>query len=226
VKQETLNLISQTLSSCLILGVHRKNKRTIATAQCHCGKVFETHLSRLKNGSTKSCGCLQKACVKTHDLTKHKHFNKARTAFARCNNTKHPKYKDYGKRGIECRFKNVPELVNYLDKMPGWFPGATVDRINNDGHYEPGNLRWSTAVNQRTNQRMRNNNKSGIQGVSWVPGRNDWRASFSREGKKYANHFSTHFAAIFWLRNKQLEVLGYTIHLGFATDINQNKTKN
>lgn len=72
----------------------------------------------------------------------------------RCNNPKNKYYKYYGGRGIEFRFKNADEFVNYVIKKLQIDPhGLDIDRINNDGHYEPGNIRLVTHKENMQNRR-------------------------------------------------------------------------
>lgn len=67
----------------------------------------------------------------------------------RCNNPKCSNYKYYGGRGIECRFENADSFICYVIGILGFdtlekLKGLTIDRINNNGHYEPGNIRFVT----------------------------------------------------------------------------------
>jgi hypothetical protein len=72
--------------------------------------------------------------------------------FARCNNPNNDQYKDYGGRGIRVceRWNNFQTFVADVGKRPR---GKTLDRIDNDGHYEPGNCKWSTKKEQSRNSR-------------------------------------------------------------------------
>jgi hypothetical protein len=75
------------------------------------------------------------------------------TAKARCTNPRNGQYKDYGARGIEFRFKDERELLEELGPRPG--PGYVMDRIDNDGHYEKGNVRWTDYGTSNRNKRKR-----------------------------------------------------------------------
>lgn len=78
----------------------------------------------------------------------------------RCYNENDPDYKNYGGRGIEIQieWKNSFELFfNFVGKRPT--PEHTLDRINNDGNYESGNVKWATRLEQRHNSRNISHNK-------------------------------------------------------------------
>lgn len=69
----------------------------------------------------------------------------------RCNIRSDPGYKNYGGRGIKFKFKNFVEFFVELGKRPS--QKHSLDRIDNDGHYEIGNVRWATISQQNTNRR-------------------------------------------------------------------------
>jgi hypothetical protein len=75
--------------------------------------------------------------------------------FQRCNTPHYRGYKNYGARGIKCLFKSRAEFVNWVEKnLPHPdYKGTTIGRINNDGHYKPGNLRLETTAEQNLNKR-------------------------------------------------------------------------
>lgn len=70
----------------------------------------------------------------------------------RCRNPDHPRYKDWGGRGITVCDRWL-DFRNFLTDMGEKPPGLTLDRMDNDGNYEPGNCRWTTAAEQATRKR-------------------------------------------------------------------------
>lgn len=101
----------------------------------------------------------------------------------RCNNSKSPNYKYYGGRGIKVCDK-WHDLWLFIEDLPEK-PTRTysLDRINNDGDYELGNVRWATKQEQVINRGIQTNNTSGYPGVSWDKSRKLWKAYIKRNGK-------------------------------------------
>ena len=120
----------------------------------------------------------------------------------RCYNSNSKAYKDYGARGIIVE-DWLLNFHNYVDYVIGILPkGMTIedmqklkwsiDRINNDGDYARGNLKWASPQDQALNRRIQKNNTSGYQGVSWNKWRKKWVAIISVNGKnRYLGLFDT-----------------------------------
>ena len=85
-----------------------------------------------------------------------------RWAKARCRNPNVAQYKDWGGRGIKFLFNSFEEFLTVLGPRP---PGYSLDRINNDGHYEPGNVRWASRKEQNSNKGQYSNSTTGITGI-------------------------------------------------------------
>src|SRR4029077_2759042 len=77
----------------------------------------------------------------------------------RISNPKCPTYRWYGGRGIKNYIKSVKDIIKSIGKWPG--KGYSIDRINNEGHYEIGNIRWATMKQQRQNARRNNQYTKG-----------------------------------------------------------------
>ena len=135
---------------------------------CECGnsKVLNGH--HLRRGNTKSCGCLATETHTTHGQS----VGGASREYAawaniknRCYSPKNKHYKDYGSRGIEMCKRWKDSVDNFIEDM-GQRPSSchSIERINNDGNYEPGNCKWATkreqANNTRNNRILTHNGKS------------------------------------------------------------------
>ena len=103
---------------------------------------------------------------------------------ARCSNKNSLAYKDYGGRGIKVCEKWANSFEEfYKDMGDGYRNGLEIDRINNNGNYEPNNCKWSSPTEQMLNKRLHANNKSGVAGVTWSKACNKWQVHF--RGKYY-----------------------------------------
>ena len=110
----------------------------------------------------------------------------------RCNNPKHPRYNDYGGRGIKMcdEWSNSIESFISWAKSKGYNDNLTIDRINNDGIYSPNNCRVVTYSVQSINTKTRKDNSSGYRGVS--KDKHGWRASIQiNKKRKFLGYFDT-----------------------------------
>ena len=106
-----------------------------------------------------------RSCVRLNHNKYHKTLNgRLRKRFSgilsRCNNPKCKNYRWYGQRGIKCLFRDVNEFIDYIVEDLGYdtydkIAGLTIDRIDNDGNYEPGNIRFVTNKINLNNRRKR-----------------------------------------------------------------------
>ena len=131
---------------------------------CDCGKETLVRGQSLRDGITKSCGCLHEEMMKNFsDIGKRnikhgKSFSRLYDIWAcmktRCYNRKHRYFSRYGGRGISVcdSWRSSFEAFYKWSISNGYDDGLTLDRINNDGDYEPSNCRWATKEEQAKNK--------------------------------------------------------------------------
>lgn len=129
---------------------------------CVCGASSIVSHSHLRSGNTTSCGCfIRGKLIEVNIRHGHAKRNAAsltyrswRKMMARCRDPKSNRYALYGGRGIKVCERWASSFSNFLAEM-GERPSKahSIDRIETDGNYQPGNCKWSTALEQRHNQR-------------------------------------------------------------------------
>lgn len=146
------------------IGLHHKDKKqgVFNWYQCSCGNKKVLRRGKVRSGKTKSCGCLQNEnrVIMGKNRKSHGESKPATPEYLawfsmkrRCINKNHKGWKNYGGRGIYVCDRWKHSYENFLadvGRRPS--PHHSLDRINNDGIYEPGNCRWATAIEQNNNR--------------------------------------------------------------------------
>lgn len=139
-------LVAQSIESC-------DKVHTYWKCLCVCGRSHTASRNALKRGLTKSCGCQKGRFLSEKNATHGKSRHPAYKCFIgmkrRCADTKHKMHKFYASKGIQVKWKSFEDFWD--DMGPTWRRGLSIDRVNNDGHYEKGNCRWATAREQANN---------------------------------------------------------------------------
>lgn len=159
------DLTGQTFGYLTIIKRHgsttTKRKRATWLAKCICGNeviAIGANLTNTNRTPLKSCGCRRgEVLVKTrgsHGMTSHPIWNTWRQMRYRCGNPRSKDWKKYGGRGITVCQRWQKSFVNFLEDMGlSWYPGVSLDRIDNSKGYSLENCRWATPEMQSRNQR-------------------------------------------------------------------------
>ncbi len=121
--------------------------------RCECGKTVVVNGNNMKNGHTKSCGCLKLENSVKHGKCATPEYTVWVNLRRRCNEPGHPSFARYGGRGIKMCAEWMSFKRFFSDVGPRPSSLHSIDRINNEGNYEPGNVRWATQSQQMSNTR-------------------------------------------------------------------------
>lgn len=171
-KHNAIDLTGQRFGRLLVLSVagheitpcrHGRRGQLRWSCVCDCGRDATVVGLRLRNGRTRSCGCLKvdpSTRTTTHGATRRcnrlnstPEYRSWRSMRARCEQPKHIGFHLYGGRGIRIceRWTSFENFLADMGPKPG--PNFSLDRIDVDGNYEPSNCRWATPVEQSNNRR-------------------------------------------------------------------------
>lgn len=163
-----IDLTGQSFERLTVIKLIEKENGIHWFCECECGGNTTTTGNKLKSGHTKSCGCIKSELTikrnTTHGLYYHPLRGVHNTMKQRCTNPEVGMYYRYGARGISvCK-----EWDNFIDfytwaNNNGYKKGLTIDRIENDGNYEPSNCQWITIEdNIRKNAKLSPDDKLSI----------------------------------------------------------------
>jgi hypothetical protein len=156
-----IDLTGQTFSRLTVIELAGHNRRGKLLWRCTCscdGREVVVATNDLRRGNSRSCGCLSRERsgnrVRTHGQSETRLYEAWCNIIRRTTNPKHESYPDYGGRGITiCPEWRESFEAFERDMGPAYRDGLSIDRIDVNGHYEPGNVRWATHKEQARNTR-------------------------------------------------------------------------
>jgi Helix-turn-helix domain of resolvase len=159
-----IDLTGQRFGRLVVIGrsvTVAKSRAVYWDCLCDCGHGnYPVSAGHLRRGTARSCGCLKSDVTRSRN---HRHGDAARRKWspeytvwtnmkARCSNPRDKRFKDYGGRGIRIEFRSFEDFRAHVGERP---PGTTIDRIDPDGNYAPGNVRWADWTTQARNRRVK-----------------------------------------------------------------------
>ena len=157
-----MDLVGQRFERLTVIErTENKGSKAAWKCKCDCGGFTVAVSHDLISGHTKSCGCFQREQTSKASIKHGKRHIRLYSIWLsmkdRCFNPKNKRFCDWGGRGITVcdEWKNnFQSFYDYVSVLPHYNEnGYSLDRINNDGNYEPGNVKWSTASEQNKNKR-------------------------------------------------------------------------
>lgn len=160
---KSIDLLGMRFNHLVVVKCLGPNKfhKTTWLCVCDCGKKSIVTTSNLVNNHTKSCGCFgrknailrTKIVNTTHGKTKTKEYRAWVAMRVRCYKNNSHQYHNYGERGIKVCDKWNSSFEQFFNDMGLAPKGTSIDRIDVNGDYEPGNCRWATIKEQNRNKR-------------------------------------------------------------------------
>lgn len=150
--------VGQVFGRLVVVGVVAPDRasgqiKTRWVCRCECGSEREFDASNVRRGVVKGCGCRIKTGHQSHGMRYTPEYRTWNMMTQRCRNPKNHAWKHYGGRGVTVCDEWASSFEAFYRDMGPRPPGTSIDRIDVNGNYEPGNCRWADAATQAKNQR-------------------------------------------------------------------------
>jgi len=154
------DITGQRFGRLIVVRFSHMKKESFWLCRCDCGTEKILRIGTLRAGTTTSCGCAHRDELVARNTT-HGHNTRRKTTsvysrwammIQRCTNPRNSRWEWYGARGITV-CKRWLQFENFLADMGEPPPGTSIDRIDNNRGYEPGNCKWNTSSEQAYNRR-------------------------------------------------------------------------
>lgn len=182
-----MDIVGMQFNCLKVVEFYGRNKHKKKLYKCLCTRCGNEKImigTEVKNGYSKSCGCLQRDSHKSkHGMTGTLIYNKWKGMKQRCYNPNYDFYHAYGGRGIKVCDEWKDDFIRFFKDMGNIpFEGAELDRIDNNDDYKPSNCRW-VSHKENANNRREYKNKTGYTGVTYKPHLNKYQAQLYKNKK-------------------------------------------
>lgn len=164
---ETVEVGSRFGKLTVVERLPNKHEQRYWLCLCDCGGSTKTYSICLRKGRTRSCGCLRQGGTLRHGHARGRKggsltYKSWRSMLSRCYRDSSSGFHNYGGRGITVceRWRVFEHFLSDMGERPSL--NLSLDRIDNNGNYEPGNCKWSTRSEQATGRRIHGRNVKAV----------------------------------------------------------------